>query len=244
MTLSRREFFFLLSLFSTAASNCGVCSAAGPSISNAIQGISRRGLSTLARSIPALSVYNVREGSNAHKTMEVAVKRKKKQKRNLNLPHLKLPEVKLPEVDVFSHAKKVGVYYGISSDTISKAKGPKRLSLSDSMYETLEELKLLRLEMERMRKEMHTLKRKMVADGDLEEDSEESRAKSIQAKSKSRREYEKLAVEIEKWAKVQLKETEEDGWREVPCNKMMKKSLNPMDKTKAYIKVRKKYSEY
>ena len=37
--------------------------------------------------------------------------------------------------------------------------------------------------------------------------------------------------------KILYEEGEEDGWKEVTCNKMMGASLNPKDQTKAYIKV-------
>lgn len=88
--------------------------------------------------------------------------------------------------------------------------------------------------METMRKEMQTLQRKM--NGEEEEDSEEMKAEARLAKRRRARDCERLAGEIEEWATGILKEGEDDGWKEVSCNKMMRGSLNPTSRTKAYIK--------
>jgi len=207
------------------------------SFSDVVQSISRRSHSTLARSVPALSVYHVPQGSSSslgssgvrkyRETIEVATKKRKR--RTLNLP----------SVDK-SQFESGGFYYGITSQTLSKAStasdSKKRPRLSDSMYEALEELRMMRMEMEAMRKEMQTLKRKMVADGDIEEDSEEIKAQARLAKRRRARDCEKLAGEIEEWATRIIKEGEEDGWKEVSCNKMMRGTLNPTERTKAYLK--------
>jgi len=143
-----------------------------------------------------------------------------------------------------------GLYYGISLDSLNKATNNndnsvsvrrKRPNLSDSMDEALEELRGMRIEMEMMRKEMQSLKRKMITmngeEGDSEEDKEEVKAQARLAQRRKAKECEKLAAEIEEWAMKILEETEEDGWKEVTCNKMMRGSLNPTERTKAYLKV-------
>ena len=134
-----------------------------------------------------------------------------------------------------------GIYYGITSQTFHKANttpvDKRRPRLSDSMLEALEELKIMRLEMEMMRKEMQSLKRKMISNGELDEDPEEAQAQARSAKRRRAKECEKLAGEIEDWAMKILDEDEEDGWKEVVCNKMMRGSLNPTERTKAYLKV-------
>lgn len=107
------------------------------------------------------------------------------------------------------------------------------------MFEALEELKIMRMEMEMMRKEMQSLKRKMIADGNLEEDVEEAQAQARLAKRRREKECEKLAAEIEEWAMKILDEDEDEGWKEVACNKMMRGALNPTERTKAYLKVNK-----
>jgi len=47
-------------------------------------------------------------------------------------------------------------------------------------------------------------------------------------------EFDKLAYQIEQWAKQQL--AEDDGWTEVECNKMFRPTLNPLGHTRAWIK--------
>jgi len=132
-----------------------------------------------------------------------------------------------------------GFYYGISENTLSKTSKPpaeKRLSLSDSMYEALEELKTMRKEMEQMRRDMQKLRWKMLMDGDLEDDSEEAKEKRKMLKRKRAKEADAVSKEIEKWAQQVMLETEEDGWKNVECSKMMRKSLNPDGLTTASIK--------
>ena len=156
---------------------------------------------------------------------------KKRKKRRMNLP----------SVDK-SQLESGGFYFGLTTKTLSQAstgnESKRKPSLSDSMSEALEELRRMRLEMEAMRKEMQTLKRKMMSEGDLETDSEEARAQARQAKKRKARECEKLAAEIEEWAMRMIQEGDQDGWREVSCNKMMRGSINPTERTRAYLKVR------
>jgi hypothetical protein len=236
MNGNRARWIFVLSTILSESLRSG--SVAASPFSDVVQSISRRSHSTLARSVPALSVYRVPQGSSLgskngvrhfHETIEVAATKKRK-RRKLNLP----------SVDK-SQLEGGGFYYGITTQTLSKTTTAsdlkKRPSISDSMYEALEELKMMRMEMETMRKEMQTLKRKMIADGDIEEDSEEIQAQARLAKRRKARECEKLAGEIEEWAMRVIKETEDDGWKEVPCSKMMRKSINPTERTKAYLKV-------
>jgi hypothetical protein len=135
-----------------------------------------------------------------------------------------------------------GFYYGVTAKTLSTATAAstaeRKPNLSESMFEALEELKYLRQEMETMRKDMQKLRQKMVEDGDLEEDPEEMKAKQLVMNRKRQKKCEKLAVEIEEWAQQILRETEDDGWKEVQCSKMMRKNLNPTDRTTTYCKVR------
>jgi hypothetical protein len=198
----------------------------GPNFSSLAQNVARRGIPSLSKSIPALSVWGSREGKcPTRRSTEVAVKRK----RPLGT----------------AIGRKIvdggGFYYGITGNTLSKASKPcteKRMSLSDSMYEALEELKTMRKEMEQMRADMQKLRWKMLMDGDLEEDSEEAKEKRAITKRKLAREADVVSKEVEKWAKQIMLETEEDGWKKVECSKMMRGSLNPDGATTASIKVR------
>ncbi len=233
MNGNRTAWFFLWSSF--IGTSLHADTAAASSFSDIVQSISRRGHATLARSVPALSVYHVPQGSSMnacerrqHEVIEVVATIRKKRRLNL------------PTVDK-SHLQSGGFYYGIASKTLSKAsaggESKRRPTLSDSMYEAVEELRKMRIEMEAMKKEMQTLKRKMIDDGDLEEDSEESRTQARLAKKRKARDCEKLAAEIEEWAMRMIQEGEEHGWKEVSCNKMMRGSINPTERTQAYLKV-------
>ena len=198
-----------------------------------VERISRRGLAALTKSYHALHVYQgpVKDASShSGKTIEVAVKTLRKK--------IKLPKFEGLVVD----KKKLqtgGFYYGITQKTFEAATRPlenRRLSVRDSMMEALEELRIMRQEMEKMRKEMERIKRKMIADGELED--EDVGKKAAIAKRRRQREFDKLAIEIERWAhKVLYEEGEEDGWVEVACNKMMKKTINSSDRTVTFLKV-------
>lgn len=195
----------------------------GPNFSARAQNAARRGVFSISKSIPALSVWESHQGKcSTRRSMEVAVKQKR------------LPAAGRNLVDGS------GFYYGISENTLSKTSKPpaeKRLSLSDSMYEALEELKTMRKEMEQMRRDMQKLRWKMLMDGDLEDDSEEAKEKRKMLKRKRTKEADAVSKEIEKWAQQVMLETEEDGWKNVECSKMMRKSLNPDGLTTASIKV-------
>ena len=236
-----RDCLFVLALLaSTTSPVCGSYRYPGPSsssssLSTAIQGISRNlHIDTaITRAIPALSVYRgQKDNPPSHRTMEVAVFSRRKLK-------LKLPQVQVPQVSVSKQQlEQSGVYYGITAQTYGKAvkaAGLQPLSVKESMQEALQELRSMRLEMERMRVQMEFLKKKMMG----EEDTETSGTESALERRKKQRDFDKVASEVEFWAKHLLfEEGEEDGWKEVACNKMMKNSLNSCGRTHTYIKVR------
>ena len=145
----RRHFLFLLAvLFETFP-----CSVGGPaSIFKTAEGVSRRGQTTLSKSIlPALSIFKSRQERECPPILEVSTKRRKI-----------IPAQARKAIG--SQLQSGGFYYGISSQTMDKANhhsGEKTPRLKDSMLEALEELRLLRHEMEAMRKEMQRMKRKM-----------------------------------------------------------------------------------
>jgi hypothetical protein len=56
------------------------------------------------------------------------------------------------------------------------------------------------------------------------------------ARRKRQKEAERLAKEIEIWAHQMLQEGEEDGWKPVECNKMIRNTINQNERTTAYIK--------
>jgi START domain len=222
-----------------------------------IQHTTRRGQATLAHSIPALSVYSRRKdkagskrsrrdlnnGISDRELVEVAVKQKKPSKDGSSGPR-SLPNPLEITSTFVDHA---GFYYGIDTKTISKhsaegnPKRPRKPKLQDSMTEALEELRILRQEMERMRQEVHTLKLKMVGEDEeelsaVQPDSEEVQARKRKMLRKKQKEAERLAADIESWAQQLLQEGEEEGWKQVECNKMIRGSLNEGERTSAYMK--------
>lgn len=135
-----------------------------------------------------------------------------------------------------------GFYYGIDTEKMipkGRTRKPRPPKLQDSMVLALEELKMLRLEMEGMRTEIQQLKRKMIGDDDEssfytdQHASPEAKAKALR---KRRKEAEKLAAEIESWAIEMIEEGEEDGWVPVECSKMIRASMNRMGRTTAFMK--------
>ncbi len=133
-----------------------------------------------------------------------------------------------------------GFYYGLDLDKMMPQGGiprkPRPPRVEDSMVLALEELKMLRLEMERMRNEITQLKRKMIGDDD--DDSiayvdEETKAIALR---KRRQDAENLAAEIEAWANTIFEEGEEDGWIPVECSKVIRASVNGMERTTAFMK--------
>jgi len=134
-----------------------------------------------------------------------------------------------------------GFYYGIDAQTMISSGGPRKPrppKLEDSLITAIEELKLMRQEMEQMRLEMQQLKRKMLGDDDssFQIDDYASSETKEKALRKRQKEADKLAAEIESWAETLLTEGEEDGWSPVECSKMIRASVNGMERTTAFIK--------
>ncbi len=120
------------------------------------------------------------------------------------------------------------------------------VALSQVMTETLDELRGVREEMEALRRELRALKQRMTGVDGLEDDEErkakqEDGEKILLARRKQRqREYDRLARDIEKWAEQALfhEDGEQDGWKEVQCNKLIQHAFNRNGNVRAYVKVR------
>jgi hypothetical protein len=124
-------------------------------------------------------------------------------------------------------------------------------TLADVMSETLSEVRemredimALREEMQYMREEFKRSKSRYSYEeesdlNDEEEEEESGTLGSFVQRVKRQRSYEVLGKEIERWAhKILFEEDgEEFGWKEVKCNKMMRKKLNPYGQTTCYLKV-------
>ena len=137
--------------------------------------------------------------------------------------------------------KKPFYYYGIDPDTMIPKRNHERIrpakppKLKDTMIEALEELKLLRQEMERMRMGMEQMRREMLGEED-DVTSEYSIKEAEKIQRKKQKVAEKLAEEIELWGNNMLQEGEEEGWKQLECNKLIRASVNGMERTTAYMK--------
>ena len=159
---------------------------------------------------------------------------------------IKANKAKIRIQNLLEYTGSTGFYYGIDPERMipknndGGQRKPRPPKLEDSMAVALEELKQMRLEMERMRIEMQQLKQKMVGDGD--EDSSYYKDDQFSAENKAislrkrRKEAEKLAAEIESWANTMLQEGAEDGWTPVECSKLIRASVNGMERTTAHLK--------
>ena len=141
---------------------------------------------------------------------------------------------------------------GGNSNGRGSKKRHKQPRLQDSVSEAVEELKSLREDIERMRKEIKDMRVKIlgdeadIMDGDKDRSTDSSSggtgtggggsAEALWQRREKQRMADKLAAQIEVWAQRMLQETEEDGWKPVECNKMVRSSLNASNRTVAYVK--------
>jgi len=219
---------------------------------NIIQRISRRGgplQTTLTQSTPALqpTIDNIIENSfskdigkhrrSAHRS-ENSVK-------TVSSVQVKASKAKTRIRNILDFVGPTGFYYGIEPESMipkreSRPRTPKPPKVEESMALAVEELKMLRLEMERMRIEIQQLKRSMVGDdddgtGDYFDDQSSAELKANKLR-KRQKEAEKLAAEIESWAITIMQEGEEEGWTPVECSKMIRSTMKGTERTKAFIK--------
>jgi hypothetical protein len=168
--------------------------------------ISRQWSSTFPRSFPALSTKRL--NTLLSKSLEEASSIKK---------------------------KKTGFYYGIP-DTVMPSNNKPRESLSQVMSEALEELREMRHEMEALRREMISMKRRL--GGKEEEEHDDNPISQMLARRKRQRDFDKIGMDVEQWAEQHLfvEGGEEDGWKEVVCNKLVRNKFNKDGNIKCYIK--------
>ena len=131
-----------------------------------------------------------------------------------------------------------GFFYGftinmLKSSTTDRPPAVKKPSMKESVALTLDEIRTMRLEMEELRKELQALKQELAPTsgpgGTIESPSMLS-GKEVQKL------YNEIGQNVERWAYDMLKEGEEEGWSEVKCNKVMRKTLNPEGTTTAHLK--------
>ena len=151
--------------------------------------------------------------------------------------------------DVASPMSSVGIYYGFSPRSMGKHAGsnrpktPKPKGLRDTMSDALEELRFMRMELEALRKELHEMQQlkpsfaeRGLASGEDDKHHDDVTAPLVNRRDRQR-DFEKLALEIEKWAEELLFEQKGDafGWTEVRCNKMFQ-GMNRDERTTTFLK--------
>jgi hypothetical protein len=141
-----------------------------------------------------------------------------------------------------------GIYYGLPMKTLNEqysescsigSTNPKsKLSIRDTMAETLDELKYMRHEMEALRKELLQIKRAMLGEEALGDEDDEA---MVALRRTRQRKYDTIGQEVEIWAKKLLADSPADAssgdvqWSVVECNKMFKSTVNKNDRTRAYL---------
>ena len=76
-----------------------------------------------------------------------------------------------------------------------------------------------------------------------EEDDDDYEHPSSHKSATKHAKLEQIGKDVEKWATRLLFSDEDDetaaaGWKEISCNKMVRKKFNKLDRTKVYLKVR------
>ena len=127
-------------------------------------------------------------------------------------------------------------------------------TLNDMVGETLVELREMREDIMALREEMHYMKEEMrrnnrmrlpnIGDEEYEEneysDEQQHQYGSMAENVRRRQKFDQTSRDIETWAHKLLfeEDNEENGWKEVICNKMVRSKFNKDGSTKCYIKVR------
>jgi START domain len=150
--------------------------------------------------------------------------------------------------------KNVGQYYGLEPDKIfpyhSKArqKGAsevveQQVAMSQTLSETLVEMRIMRKELQTLRREMYEMRKRITGEQDLEFEGLAVEEEDIDpevvrlAQQKRQRYFDRLGREIEKWARQKLFEEDRvgNGWVEIECNKVVSKNGNANGRTKVYL---------
>ena len=186
------------------------------------------------------------------KTPTAEEKETKRRKKLITIPRRPTNEQIQKELD------RVGFYYGFTPQVVTKSTTEKPKSnrqprikkkskkpstrkkrvggVRETMSETLDEIKSMRLEMEALRRELRTMKQRLLGE-EVDDEGERERA-ALLARTKRIREFERISEEVEKWAEHLLfrQDGEVDGWTQIECNKVIRKHINSDGRTRAYLK--------
>lgn len=149
--------------------------------------------------------------------------------------------------------KQTGYYYGLPPEFVMsssqvgkqhKASSAKQESLDSLMSDALAELRGMRQEMNALRRELKSMKRQLGHEVEDDEEVDHQAAshqeQPLLARLRKQREWDKIGLEIEKWAEKLLFEeigsSQEDyGWKEIKCSKLCSQ-YNKGERTKCYMK--------
>lgn len=144
-----------------------------------------------------------------------------------------------------------GFFYGIGEDilrqekqeqneeVISKMSSKSQRSESEQLYETINEFRVtakeIRESLQDFRKELQDLSNLMKKGGDVDGNNVVGN-NVVGNKLKHKNEFEAIAKDVEEWAERMISEGEEEGWREVLCNKFLRKRYNPRGNIQCFLK--------
>jgi len=179
---------------------------------------------------------------------------KKKRKKSSTLPYSPMANSNKNKVNKKRHQDKSSI---LSPQDMSKF--DTTAGMSTILSETLYELRSMRQEIIALRGELSALKGKQGKFADQQDNEEELFDNSdiiaeedeiaedydndYEHSSTKRAKLEQVGKDVEKWATRLLFSDEDDdtaatGWKEILCNKMVRKKFNKLDRTKVYLKVR------
>lgn len=130
-----------------------------------------------------------------------------------------------------------GTYYGLPHSTIYSltTARPHPKNIRDTMAETLDEVRSMRLEMEALRRELQEMRQQVLGfETDQGETEEQRIARNVKVRKRQHR-FEQLAKEIEAWARQILFETStsDESWTRIECHKTYK---TQGERTQAFLK--------
>jgi hypothetical protein len=146
--------------------------------------------------------------------------------------------------------KETGYYYGLPQKLVASSRQNsqnvnKKETLDNLMNEALAELRGIRQEMNDLRRELKSMKRQLghdvLEDNEMDaEDHDSVSQTTLLARIRKQREWDRIGIDIEKWAEKLLfeedhEESEENGWKEIKCSKLCPQ-YNKNGRTRCYMK--------
>ncbi|KAL7572068.1 hypothetical protein ACA910_001715 [Epithemia clementina (nom. ined.)] len=193
---------------------------------------------SLVHSVPAASRRTVvsSSGSGAPKVQHVVSIKTRQLAQQIKA---KIPNITPPPKD------DTGFFYGLTTNMVDSSttgrpaseKKPRPPNMREAVVLTLDEIRILREEMEALRKEVQSLKIRLSPTDSLSvTPQKEVDTDLLLSKEELENLYMEMGHSVEVWAARVMQEGVEDGWVEVKCNKVMRKTINPDGTSRAYLK--------